>query len=111
VPSTFSTASQQREGGVFVVTVAGELDISTAPQLEQMLATVAASKPRTVLLELTDVGFLDSSGLRVLIAFRKQLESTEPKATLLIDGMSPAVEKVLEVTGLLHDLAHRDGET
>jgi anti-anti-sigma factor len=107
VTEALDASVEQRSGGVFVVTVAGTLDIATAPTLEAALGEVAGGEPRSVLLELDDVTFVDSSGLRVLVAFRNRFGSGDPPVAFLIDGMSPAVERLLEISGLLEHLARR----
>ena len=98
-----STTAREEEGGVGVVRVAGELDIGTAGKLEAALEAIRASKPSRVLLEFEDVTFVDSSGLRVVVAARRDFE--KGGATLTIDGMTGAVQQVFEVSGLLDSLA------
>ncbi len=100
-----SVASQQRDGSVWVVRVTGELDLATVPRLQATLDEVLASAPATVLLGLEDVTFLDSTGIRAIVAARKQLAVRG--ATLVLDGVSGAVQQVLEVSGLLDDLTQQ----
>lgn len=107
---SLSASSQELEGGLYVVSVAGELDISTAPKLEALLDAVAAAAPRSVIVELDDVTFVDSSGLRVLVAYRNRFDDDESGARFVIDGMTPAVRRVFEVAGLLERLAAPDDE-
>jgi anti-anti-sigma factor len=108
VADALDASVEERGGGVFVVTVGGELDIATAPVLERALTEVAGGQPQSVLLELENVTFVDSSGLRVLVEFRNRFGSREPAVPFLIDGMSPAVERLLEISGLLEHLARRN---
>lgn len=67
-----------------VVTVAGELDIATAPQLEQRLDLVldAAARP-SVALEVSGLGFCDSSGLGLLVRLWKRLQRDEGRLMVL----------------------------
>jgi anti-sigma B factor antagonist len=104
-PRQFSAASQQHDGRVWVVRVTGELDLATAPRLEAALDEVLAAAPVTVLLGLDDVDFVDSTGLRVIVRARRAFD--EHGARLVIDGLSGAVEQVLEVSGLLDELTQR----
>jgi anti-anti-sigma factor len=104
VADALGASVEQRSGGVFVVTVAGELDLANAPTLERLLDDVAGRQPQSVLLEFHDVTFVDSSGLRVLVEFRNRFGAQEPPTDFLIDGMSPAVERLLEISGLLEHL-------
>jgi anti-sigma B factor antagonist len=98
----FTATSRPEDGSVWVVRVSGELDLETVPRFQATLDEVLASRPATVLLGLEDVDFLDSTGLRVIVTTRKELEARG--ASLLIDGLSGAVQQVLDVAGLLTDL-------
>ena len=76
--------------------VAGELDMHTAPVLDAALEQVSAEK--RVLVDLASLQFMDSSGLKVLIAHRsRRLDSG---GSLHICEPSSAVRKVVEITGL-----------
>lgn len=77
----------------------GEIDIATAPQLAGVLDEVIETGARLVILDARAIQFLDSSGISVLINAGSQLEALGGR--LCIDGMSGAVERVLEITGLL----------
>ena len=57
-----------REGDAAVLTLSGELDPHTAPVLATELDDVIAAGATTVVLELSELGFVDSSGLRVILA-------------------------------------------
>ncbi|MCA1689848.1 MAG: STAS domain-containing protein [Actinobacteria bacterium] len=54
--------------GVLRVTAAGELDLSTAPVLDTALAEAEATGAPTILLDIEAVSFIDSTGLRTLLA-------------------------------------------
>ncbi len=59
------------QGGYTVITVAGEVDIATAPRLGHHLAALAGSG-RPVIADLDQVSFIDAAGLRVLAAAARQ---------------------------------------
>jgi len=84
------------------VVVRGEIDMETAPQLERVLDDVVAKGALLVTLDLEGVDFLDSSGLRVILGASKKLSAQEGQ--LLIEGASSAVERVLEITGVIERL-------
>ena len=84
------------------VTVRGDVDISTAPQLEALLDDVIEKGALLVVLELEHVDFLDSSGLRVILAAANELK--ERDGSLVIGGASTAVLSVLEITGVIDRL-------
>lgn len=78
------------------VHVAGEIDISTAPELTECLAALAHEP--VVHVDLTEVAFVESSGLAVLITEHKRRVATG--GTLVITGSSPLALRVFEITGL-----------
>ncbi len=57
--------------GYLVLTVRGDVDIATAPELRATLVDVVEEFP-TVVVDLGEVGFLDSTGLGVLVACRNR---------------------------------------
>jgi anti-sigma B factor antagonist len=87
------------------VRVSGEIDMSTAPNLRDCLATLA-DEP-VVAVDLSGVAFVESSGLGVLIAEHKRRSAAGHE--LVITGSSPLARRVFEVTGLDHVL-NLDGD-
>ena len=87
-----------RPGGYKVV-VSGEIDITSSPRLAEHLDGLIADGARLIVLDANDVEFVDSSGLRALVATSNELEDRGGR--LLIEGMSGAMRKTLEVSGLL----------
>jgi stage II sporulation protein AA (anti-sigma F factor antagonist) len=84
------------------VVVRGEIDMQTAEKLEGVLDDVIAKGARLVTLDLEQVDFLDSSGLRVILGASNKL--TDQEGQLLLEGASSAVERVLELTGVIERL-------
>ena len=77
----------------------GELDPATAPVLEGRLDELAADPAVTsVVLDLGGISFLDSSGLRVLVAANERLRNQSSE--LVLRSPSANIRRVLEVTGL-----------
>ena len=72
----------------------GELDIATAPLLETTLADVTGA----LSLDLCGVTFIDSCGIRALVALYKRCE--REGSALRIDGCSPQAERVLRMVDL-----------
>ena len=81
------------------VTVKGELDLDNAATLINYLDDLIAKGATLVTLDASDVSFMDSTGLRAIVAAGNQLSSRGGR--LLIEGVSGAVQRVLEITGLL----------
>jgi anti-anti-sigma factor len=82
-----------------VVCVFGELDICSARSLHRALAAVEPPK----MVDMSGVAFMDSSGLNVLLAHYRYL--VRQGGVLRVVAMSPAVERLLEVTGLVQTLS------
>lgn len=77
--------------------VAGEVDSLSAPVLDEAVDRLLAERAGTLVLDLTGVSFLASSGLAVLI--RAQRGADERARTLRVVTAARAVLRVLEVTG------------
>ena len=103
---TLAIETEQQDDGVIVVVVHGEVDIRTAPDLRDCLSEVIDSDVKRVVLDLTDVEFLDSTALSVMVGAHKRLAKTgEPLAVV---ATTEAVQRVLSVTGLSRVFAVHD---
>ena len=86
-----------REGpGVTRVTPRGELDLATAPQLADALSQ-AARGSAAVIMDLSDLTFMDSSGLHAILTARARLH--EANCRLMLVRGSQQVQRVFELTG------------
>jgi len=82
-----------------VLTVRGEVDITTTPRVRAQLISLLSEGTPHVIVDLEGVDFLDSSGLGALIAGLKLARSRSGELRLVCDRQR-SVRKVLEVTGL-----------
>ena len=57
----------RREADAVVLALGGELDVASAPRLEQELATAAGGDARLIVLDLRELEFMDSTGLRAVL--------------------------------------------
>jgi anti-sigma B factor antagonist len=85
-------------GDVLAVTVRGDLDMSTTPQLTDALSAAADQPVREVTLDLAGVTFIDSSALRVLVLTGRSL--ADQGRTLQIGPRSERVARILTMTNL-----------
>ncbi len=83
-----------------VVTPHGELDLATAPEVEQHVLPLWSEGVETVVLDLGGVSFFDSSALRLLM--RLQARAAESGRALALRACSEPVQRVLELTRM-HD--------
>lgn len=85
----------------FVLT--GEIDAHTAPLLDEALGERMDSGAVTTQLDMSGVTFMDSSGLRVVIARTQGARSSG--GDLVLASMTPTVHKLIEVSGLRDHLS------
>ncbi|MFJ9770329.1 STAS domain-containing protein [Kitasatospora sp. NPDC101157] len=81
----------------FVVTACGEIDLDTAPRLHRELSR-ALTEHREVVLDLSEVTFMDCSGLGVLVRARNQADRSG--RSLVLRGVGRPVARLLKLTGL-----------
>jgi anti-sigma B factor antagonist len=89
-------------------TVAGEIDASTAPAFDEAMSDLPTGDG-PIVLDLSGVSFIDSSGLRVLISLAGRA-SDEGRSVALRDP-SPTVARLLEITGLAEMFGSGTDET
>ena len=89
--------TEQHPGQTRVVLV-GELDIATTQELENELTAIEADSPGVLVLDMRRVEFVDSTGLRALIAADERARS-EGRRLAIVQGPN-AVERLLSVTQL-----------
>jgi anti-anti-sigma factor len=77
--------------------LSGELDLASAPQLERALARAKHGRPATLVLDLRDLSFLDSCGLRELLGAQRACEEAGCALTLIAGA--PA-RRLFELTGV-----------
>jgi anti-sigma B factor antagonist len=105
------SVDEHEEGGVRVIAVAGELDIATAPKLCARLdATRTGRRPR-LLVDLTDVDFCDSTGLRALLGAASEVRAHGGRFAIVCTP-SGDVARLLEVVGAAEWMAiHSDPQS
>ena len=98
LPQDFGVSIVQINGHA-KVRVTGGIDLATAPELHRRLEAVIAAGICNLDLDLSDVTFLDSSGLLVLLAVRQSLHDKHQR--LNVANPSKPVLRVLELSGML----------
>ena len=81
-----------------VITVSGEVDLASSPQLDDAIISALDSGAKAVAIDLTDVSFMDSSGLGVIVRGLKRCREAEIDLDLVITN--ERVLKVFGITGL-----------
>jgi anti-sigma B factor antagonist len=88
----------ERDGDVCVVAVAGEIDVYTSPTLKLHLAKAAEEGCQRLAVDLEGVGFIDSSGLGVLVGALRRAK--ERGGDLVIVCSREPIIKIFRITGL-----------
>ena len=98
-PSEFGIKTGTAAGGVALVKLAGDLDLPASPQFETALSTAEIDTSRGVVIDMTGLGFLDSSGIRaLLLACERFRQGGRGLALALEEGSR--VRRVLALTGV-----------
>ncbi len=90
-------ATVDLENGITKVVLSGRMDIEGAGQVDLRFSVIAGAKKKVVV-DLSDVSFMASLGLRTLMISAKSMANKGGKMVLL--NPQPNVEKVLETTGI-----------
>ena len=88
----------RQESGCTVVTVVGEVDVYTAPTLDEALSATLAEGNTCVVVDMTGVDFLDSTGLSVLVKALKRIREADGSLNVVVSA--DRVAKVFRLTGL-----------
>jgi anti-sigma B factor antagonist len=82
----------------YLITVSGEVDLATSPELDVAIIAAIDSGATSVVIDLTDVSFMDSSGLGVIVRALKRCREAENDLDLVVTN--ERVLKVFGITGL-----------
>jgi anti-sigma B factor antagonist len=94
----FRISSAHLADDAYIVSLGGEIDLYTAPQLEQALQELTASGARRIVIDLAGASFIDSTVLGVLLNALTRLNAGGGELVLVSDDRR--ILKLLEVTGL-----------
>ncbi len=94
--------------GVTVFRLVGNLDTNTAPDLEEQLGRIAGTEARRILVDLADVNFVSSLGLRVFLTAAREL--APGGGSLSLCGPNEAVRDTLDACGFSKLLQVFDSE-
>ena len=92
------TVQLQPRSDVALIAVSGELDIASAPELEQALDQIRPELTKLVIVDLRELDFMDSTGLSIIVRAHQRLAESDCELTL-IKGQ-PQVQRLLDLTGV-----------
>lgn len=95
-PVTFEVGNHQVDEAV-VLTVSGEVDMLSAPQLDAAIHTALAAAPAALIVDLSKVDFLASAGMTVLVTAQAEVA---PPTRFAVVANGPATSRPIKLMGL-----------
>jgi anti-sigma B factor antagonist len=103
-PTPFEVQNEALEDGVRVFAVRGELDLNTAPELEQPLdAALATGEGTSILIDLSECEFIDSTGIAVIVRAWQRVSGNGSEGLagdLVLCCSNDQVSRLLKITGV-----------
>lgn len=100
------TVSSEREGDTHTICAMGELDLATVGALEQELERVESTDAESIVVDLSGLTFMDSTGVRLMLRADARSRADANRLTLLRGPA--AVQRVLELSGVEQQLPFAD---
>jgi len=92
------------------VNLCGDIDAYTGPKVKEAIMTLVESPDvASIVVDLAEVEYMDSTGIGIFIAVMKACKQTG--RTFLVQNLSPRVERLFRITGLYELIAIRKGES
>ncbi|MDD5591388.1 MAG: STAS domain-containing protein [Dehalococcoidales bacterium] len=89
--------SERTAGGVKVIALGGRLDAYAANDIERKLDSLVASEKVRLVVDLGQLDYISSSGLRVLLGALKK--AREQQGDIVLSGLQPYVKEIFEISG------------
>jgi anti-anti-sigma factor len=86
------------EDGSTLIIVSGEIDLANAAVVEDEIRAAVSNQPATVSVDLTDLSYLDSAGIRILFALASRLQALRIVLELIVPLDSPT-RRLIELSG------------
>ncbi len=94
----FDIKTEQLNGASYVISLAGEVDLYTAPEFKQQLLDVISQGGNEVIVDFSNTTFIDSTTLGVLVGGVKRLRTNDGQLSLVCSDRN--ITKIFEITGL-----------
>lgn len=107
-PAPFAVESEQLEGGIHAFTVRGELDMNTAPELERKLEDALTDSSSSIMLDLCQCEFIDSTGIALIVRAWQRLDRNaggEGQGRVVLCSQNHQVRRLLEITGVENSIS------
>src|SRR5918992_2901747 len=94
----FDIKTEQLGDDAYVISLAGEVDLYTAPEFKQQLLDVISQGGKNVIVDFSNTTFIDSTTLGVLVGGVKRLRTNDGQLSLVCSDRN--ITKIFEITGL-----------
>ena len=94
----FDIKTEQLADDTYVISLAGEVDLYTAPEFKQQLLEVIGQGGKQVIVDFSNTTFIDSTTLGVLVGGVKRLRTNDGQLSLVCSDRN--ITKIFEITGL-----------
>ena len=94
----FDIKTEQLSDDAYVISLAGEVDLYTAPEFKQQLLEVIGQGGKQVIVDFSNTTFIDSTTLGVLVGGVKRLRTNDGELSLVCSDRN--ITKIFEITGL-----------
>ncbi len=111
-PAPFDVQVEELEGGIRAFTVRGELDMNTAPELERALEEALADEDASIMLDLSECEFIDSTGIALIVRAWQRLDpngGSGGKGQLVVCCINHQVRRLLKITGVEKSISMHEG--
>jgi anti-sigma B factor antagonist len=98
-PATFEVRTEILEDGIHAFAVQGELDMNTAPELESGLEEALAESGASIMLDLSECEFIDSTGIALIVRAWQRLDG-DRSGRLVLCCNNHQVRRLLKITGV-----------
>ena len=98
MPPRFDVQIRMQEDGTPVLAIVGELDLAAAPQLRRVIGGLMGSGARTMVVDLSEASFVDSSGMGALLWAEHRMQAAG--GALQAVNPQPNVARAFEIAGL-----------
>ena len=92
------TLNEEKNGKVYILVLKGEIDREGARTFQDRVTQILDSGEQHLLIDFSDVSYINSPGLSVLILVAKRMEKSGGK--FVLTGVNDPIQKVLRISGL-----------
>lgn len=107
-PVPFEVECEELGDGIRAFTVRGELDMNTVPELERQLEVALADSTSSIVLDLCDCEFIDSTGIALIVRAWQRLDrgaGSGGQGRVVLCSHNHQVRRLLEITGVENSIS------